>query len=362
LAGLSALLLSVEATYIGCYVDGNERDLSHAPRHGKRWRMSEDACIAACKRDGYKYAGIQWGVECWCGNNYGRYGNASESTCNIICRGNKHHKCGGNWRNSVHTTEDCPKNQVYQKCGSNCPRQCNVEDQHCILMCVEGCSCPDDLPVMTEDGLCVTEENCPPNKTALHTGILWLRGGDSFIKMTRGNFLSTPRPVDYVGFRFKPHQTDAMLFFTGSSNDQYMALELVNHTLVAHWNFGFPNGSMEEAVLDTTDFTESDIPAVIKFGVSKKDHRVILSVNYEIAVNAQFDEMYTPNIIGDMFIGGLPPNAEQGEERTIPNLRQNYRGWIQDFQVNGFKEDAEEAIENVGVTVGQCHQDCEDAM
>ena len=50
---------------------------------------------------GYLYAGLQWGVECRCGNSgYDRYGNGTG--CNLNCNGNASQICGGSLYNSVY--------------------------------------------------------------------------------------------------------------------------------------------------------------------------------------------------------------------------------------------------------------------
>ena len=58
-----------------------------------------------------------------------------------------------------------------------------------------------------------------------------------------------------------------------------MALELVDDMLVAHWNFGFLNGSMHQVVEEEVGFTQLERPTLVKFGVSNEDHTVVLSVN-----------------------------------------------------------------------------------
>ena len=50
---------------------------------------------------GYKYAGLQYSEECYCGNSgYDRYGVGDG--CNQTCSGNSDQICGGAFRNSVY--------------------------------------------------------------------------------------------------------------------------------------------------------------------------------------------------------------------------------------------------------------------
>jgi hypothetical protein len=47
---------------------------------------------------GFKYAGLQFGGECWAGNTFGKYGKKPDSECNMPCREDNKRKCGGSWR------------------------------------------------------------------------------------------------------------------------------------------------------------------------------------------------------------------------------------------------------------------------
>ena len=53
---------------------------------------------------GYTYAGVQFGAECFCGNEQpGQQFLASvESECNMRCPGDNQAKCGGSYRMNVY--------------------------------------------------------------------------------------------------------------------------------------------------------------------------------------------------------------------------------------------------------------------
>lgn len=42
---------------------------------------------------------------CFCGQQYGQYGRGAESDCKATCYGDGGQICGGNWRNSVYSSE-----------------------------------------------------------------------------------------------------------------------------------------------------------------------------------------------------------------------------------------------------------------
>lgn len=53
---------------------------------------------------GYMYAGLEFGAECYCGHKI-QAPNASESECNMECKGEKSNQCGGANRLSIYRLE-----------------------------------------------------------------------------------------------------------------------------------------------------------------------------------------------------------------------------------------------------------------
>jgi len=92
----------VRASYISCFIDRSQRDLPFLVPASELARSTVQVgrCRNKCRSLNYKYAGLQYRQECWCSNTYGRYGTANN--CNLNCRGNNSHICGGNWANSVY--------------------------------------------------------------------------------------------------------------------------------------------------------------------------------------------------------------------------------------------------------------------
>jgi hypothetical protein len=86
-------------TQLGCYQDQDPaRDLDG----GATWSatLTIDACAQKCA--GFVYFGLQDGNWCYCGNQFGRYGSASQGQCNFPCAGNTSQLCGGYLRNEVY--------------------------------------------------------------------------------------------------------------------------------------------------------------------------------------------------------------------------------------------------------------------
>ena len=86
--------------YLGCFIDqiGN-RDLNKFI--GDYEQLTPQQCILACRAQNYRYAAIQYGDECRCGQEYGKYGQVSDDECDYLC--STAEKCGGDNRNSVYS-------------------------------------------------------------------------------------------------------------------------------------------------------------------------------------------------------------------------------------------------------------------
>ena len=85
-----------------CFIDGSDRDLSkrksNIPNNAEN---SIQFCLDQCKDSGYLYAGIQYTRECWCGDDFGKYGEAPLSDCHRDCEDESGNKCGGSWRQNI---------------------------------------------------------------------------------------------------------------------------------------------------------------------------------------------------------------------------------------------------------------------
>lgn len=85
--------------YLGCFIDQIEdRDLEIFAIENEQ--ITPEQCILACRQLNYRYAAIQYGSECRCGDQYGKHGQAPEEECGYACLTSG--KCGGDKRNSIY--------------------------------------------------------------------------------------------------------------------------------------------------------------------------------------------------------------------------------------------------------------------
>ncbi|PWW75224.1 WSC-domain-containing protein [Tuber magnatum] len=86
----------------GCYTEGvNERALAGSGTANSN--MTVQSCVSFCQSGGYKYAGIEYSTECFCGSVIATTAKtAPASECNMLCGGDKFAYCGGPGRLNVY--------------------------------------------------------------------------------------------------------------------------------------------------------------------------------------------------------------------------------------------------------------------
>ena len=68
--------------------------------------MTVEMCIATCREEGFEYAGLQWSIECYCGNEPDQgFEWAWLDKCDNNCAGNSRQICGGSSAMSVYSIE-----------------------------------------------------------------------------------------------------------------------------------------------------------------------------------------------------------------------------------------------------------------
>ncbi|NXI65959.1 WSCD2 protein, partial [Anseranas semipalmata] len=92
------------AKYIGCYVDNTRRRTLRGVSFFDYKKMTVFRCQDNCAERGYLYAGLEFGAECYCGHKV-QAPNASESECNMECKGERSSTCGGANRLSIYRLE-----------------------------------------------------------------------------------------------------------------------------------------------------------------------------------------------------------------------------------------------------------------
>ncbi|KAF2878042.1 WSC domain-containing protein [Massariosphaeria phaeospora] len=100
--------------YSGCYTDyldfGGLRALKYLSSIPGA-SVSIETCTASCKGAGYRYAGLEYGRECYCGS-YFLSDIAAETSCDLPCTGNSSEICGGLDRLSIYIDPTFPGSSV----------------------------------------------------------------------------------------------------------------------------------------------------------------------------------------------------------------------------------------------------------
>ncbi|KAJ9132986.1 WSC-domain-containing protein [Pleurostoma richardsiae] len=97
-------------TYTGCYNDSvADRALSSATLYGSTStiNMTVEVCVAYCNQKGYTVAGVEYGQQCYCGDELGAGSVflSNQNGCDMVCAGNSSEYCGGSNRLNVFVLE-----------------------------------------------------------------------------------------------------------------------------------------------------------------------------------------------------------------------------------------------------------------
>ncbi|KFY88681.1 hypothetical protein V498_06696 [Pseudogymnoascus sp. VKM F-4517 (FW-2822)] len=92
-ASVDTASLPANWVYKGCYVDSvAARSLSGSAYNSAT--LTESACASYCGSKGFKYAGVEYSVECFCGNSL-TSAVGDEASCSMTCSGDATELCGG---------------------------------------------------------------------------------------------------------------------------------------------------------------------------------------------------------------------------------------------------------------------------
>src|ERR1700743_3381316 len=80
--------------YTGCYKDTCSPDTLSMRTTLPSDNMTVEICTAECKGNGYRYAGLEYYGNCYCGQTI-RGDHMDDSKCSYSCNGNHAEKCGG---------------------------------------------------------------------------------------------------------------------------------------------------------------------------------------------------------------------------------------------------------------------------
>lgn len=96
---------SEDGRLVGCFMDSGELRLLSGAHMTLPDTNSPRRCLNMCLQLGFKFAGVEYGIECFCGNRQPEKSKeASENECLSSCPGGKLRRCGGNWRLLIYST------------------------------------------------------------------------------------------------------------------------------------------------------------------------------------------------------------------------------------------------------------------
>ena len=87
---------SSEWYVLGCAVDSANRLLTGASKTNDQ-SLTVDGCLTWCEDQGFAFAGVEFGEECYCGHTVPTTITYNDASCDKPCTGDNSETCGGGW-------------------------------------------------------------------------------------------------------------------------------------------------------------------------------------------------------------------------------------------------------------------------
>ena len=97
---------------LGCWDDVPGRTIS-AASYSNATTMTIESCINYCGTRGFRYTGVEYSVECFCGSDLAKTAlQVAAEYCNMACSGNATQPCGGPGRLNLFQNPSIPRPQT----------------------------------------------------------------------------------------------------------------------------------------------------------------------------------------------------------------------------------------------------------
>ena len=94
-----------QINYLGCFQDAHQSRHLNGSKTRLKNTMTPYDCVTYCHEKGYALAGVEFGVECYCGDSIEDRMRISEGRCNMTCSGDSSKRCGGSLALNVYETK-----------------------------------------------------------------------------------------------------------------------------------------------------------------------------------------------------------------------------------------------------------------
>ena len=90
---------------LGCFKDEKNFRILSGYYTNYKAQNSPKKCIQMCLQSGFRYAGVQYSTECFCGNDEPKHSaKLPDSSCNMKCSGDPKKACGGYYTINIYET------------------------------------------------------------------------------------------------------------------------------------------------------------------------------------------------------------------------------------------------------------------
>ncbi|XP_065945052.1 uncharacterized protein [Magallana gigas] len=128
--------------FVGCYMDQEARTLNE--KMTVSTTMTVDSCRKTCTDLKFKYYGVEYSSQCFCGNQLLNVRKMREGDCLKPCDGDRTQACGGNWRIAVYENPlyipkfvGCYMDQTFRTLGEKMTSSTAMTVNRCRKTCTD---------------------------------------------------------------------------------------------------------------------------------------------------------------------------------------------------------------------------------
>ncbi|KAK2058615.1 WSC-domain-containing protein [Colletotrichum caudatum] len=147
-----------------CYTDStSQRALSYKVPNLSKFSAAQ--CVSQCDSLNYKYAGVEYGSECYCGNTIDGGNKPAPNGCDMACDGNRYDTCGGAGHINIYQV-NCPG---VRGCGDTKAIIGTTTDIGTVKDCVDLCQAD---PLCLSFQFAPAESSCKTYKSSVAASLV----------------------------------------------------------------------------------------------------------------------------------------------------------------------------------------------
>ncbi|CAM9363879.1 unnamed protein product [Ectocarpus fasciculatus] len=95
--------VEVDPSYRGCFADTADNRVFHQTTSD--FDLTTEHCGLLCDIEGFSFYGLQYSIQCWCGDHNTEYSANGDGVCDMPCGGDAYDMCGGSYSMDIYSVD-----------------------------------------------------------------------------------------------------------------------------------------------------------------------------------------------------------------------------------------------------------------